>query len=334
MQEIANKYFEGRATDEELEQLLRWLREKENRRVFDKFSLVWQSSLDRDYFPDGGRGSWNRLQMQLWQKSFKKWQSTKKIEKFFRYAAIFFFVLSIGSLIWYFTHKPVLAPETYTTVGADKGQVSKVQLPDGTKVWINSGSEISYNNYFAASHRNIKIKGEAYFDVAKNENIPMIIECGQVNVKVTGTRLNINSFSVENNIEVVLEEGSVELANINDNATLYKLNPGNKLLFSSKEYKISVLEVNTSKYTSWKDGIINLYDLTMEEVVMRLNTRYNQQFEIDPAVKNFKYTFTIKNEQLHEILQLMEKITPIIIEQKEEIISIKIDKNKMEKIEG
>jgi len=333
MQEIANKYFEGRATDEELEQLLRWLRKKENRIVFDKFRLVWQSSHERDYFPNGGRESWNRLQMQLWQKSFKTWQSTKKIEKLFRYAAIFFFVLSIGSLTWYFTHKSVHIPETYTTVAADKGHISKVQLPDGTKVWINSGSEISYNNHFASLHRNIRIKGEAYFDVAKNENIPMIIECGQVNVKVTGTSLNINSYSGENDIEVVLEEGSVELTNINDNATLYKLHPGNRLLFS-RECKISVFDVNTYKYTSWKDGIINLYDLTMEEVIMRLNSRYNQKFEIDPAVKNFKYTFTIKNEQLHEILQLMEKITPIIIEQKGDIVFIKIDKNKMKKVEG
>ena len=238
MQEIAFKYFEGRATEEELDQLLVWLRKKENRIVFDKFRLVWQSSLERDYFPDGGTKSWNRLQAQLWQKSFKKWQSTKKIDIFFRYAAIFFFVLAIGSLTWYFIHRPVEVPETFTTIAADKGHVSKVQLPDGSKVWINSGSEISYNNLFASSHRNLKIKGEAYFDVAKKENIPMIIDCGEVNVKVKGTSFNINSYSWEKDIEVVLEEGSVELTDITDNTTLYKLNPGNRLLFSKEENKL------------------------------------------------------------------------------------------------
>lgn len=334
MKEIAFKYFEGRATEEELGQLLEWLRKKENRIVFDKFRLVWQSSLERECFPDGGTESWNRLQAQLWQKSFKKWQSTKSIDTFFRYAAIFFFVLAIGSLAWYFTHRPVEVPETYTTIAADKGHVSKVQLPDGSKVWINSGSEISYNNLFAASHRNLNIKGEAYFNVAKNENIPMVINCGEVNVKVTGTSFNINSYSWEKDIEVVLEEGSVELTGINNNSTLYKLNPGKRLLFSKDNSKITVSETNTIKYTSWKDGVMNLYDLTMEEVLMRLNTRYNQKFEIDPAVKNFKYTFTIKNEPLHEILQLMEKITPVIIEQKGEIIAIKVDKNKMRRVEG
>jgi ferric-dicitrate binding protein FerR (iron transport regulator) len=334
MKEIAFKYFEGLATEKELEQLLEWLRKKENRIVFDKFRLVWQSSLEREYFPDGGREIWNRIQAQLWQKSFKKWQSTKKIDTFFKYAAIFFFVLAIGSLTWYFTHRPVEVPETFTTVAADKGHVSKVQLPDGSKVWINSGSEISYNNLFASSNRNIKIKGEAYFDVAKNENIPMIINCGEVNVKVTGTSFNINNYSWEKDIEVVLEAGSVEMTNITDNSTLYRLNPGNRLLFSKKENKITVSEANTAKYTSWKDGIMNLYDLTMEEVLMRLNTRYNQKFEIDSAVKDFKYTFTIKNEPLHEILHLMEKITPVIIKQKGEIISIKVDKNKMKRVEG
>lgn len=334
MKEIAFNYFEGRATDEELEKLLEWLREKENRIVLDKFRLVWQESLEQDYFPGGGRESWNRLQAQLWQKSFLKWQSMRKTERFFRYAAIFFFVISIGSIAWYFIHRPVEVSEAYTTVAADKGQVSKVQLPDGTKVWINSGSEISYNNFFASSHRNLKIKGEAYFDVAKNENIPMIINCGEVNVKVTGTSFNINSYKWEKDIEVVLEEGSVELMGVADNRVLYKLNPGNRLLFNKQDDKIKVLEANTTKYTSWKDGIMNLYDLSMEEVLMRLNTRYNQKFEIDTAVKNFKYTFTIKNEPLHEILQLMEKITPVIVEQKGEIIFIKADKNKIKGIGG
>ena len=334
MKKIAFNYFEGRATDEELEKLLEWLREKENRIVLDKFRLVWQESLEQDYFPGGGRGSWTRLQAQLWQKSFSKWQSMRKTERFFRYAAIFFFVISLGSMALYFTHRPVEVPEAYTTVTADKGQVSKVQLPDGTKVWINSGSEISYNNFFASSHRNLKIKGEAYFDVAKNENIPMIIGCGEVNIKVTGTSFNVNSYSWKENIEVVLEEGSVELIGIADNRALYKLNPGNRLLFNKQDDKIKVLEANTTKYTSWKDGIMNLYDLSMEEVLMRLNTRYNQKFEIDTAVKNFKYTYTIKNEPLHEILQLMEKITPVIVEQKGEIIFIKADKNKIKGIGG
>ncbi len=334
MQEIANKYFEGIATEEELKQLLGWLRKKENRIVFNKFRLVWQSSLEPDYFPDGGRESWNHLQTHLLQKSFTKWQSTRNVEKFFRYAAIFFFVLSLGSMVWYFTHQPVRISETFTTVTADKGQVAKVQLPDASEVWINSGSEISYNNFFASSHRYIQIKGEAYFNVAKNENIPMIINCGKINVKVTGTSFNINSYTWEKDIEVVLEKGSVEITNVGDNKELCKLNPGTRLLFDKENHNISVAEVNTTKYTSWKDGVMNLYDLTMEEVLMRLHTRYNQRFEIDPAVKQFKYTFTIKNEPLHEILQLMEKITPVIIEQRGDIITIKVDKDKIKKVEG
>ena len=272
MKKIAFNYFEGRATDEELEKLLEWLREKENRIVLDKFRLVWQESLEQDYFPGGGREFWNRLQAQLCQKSFLKWQSMRKTERFFKYAAIFFFVISIGSIAWHFTHRPVEISEAYTTVTADKGQVSKVQLPDGTKVWINSGSEISYNNFFASSHRNLKIKGEAYFDVAKNENIPMIIGCGKVNIKVTGTSFNVNSYSWKENIEVVLEEGSVELIGIADNRALYKLNPGNRLLFNKQDDKIKVLAANTTKYTSWKDGIMNLYDMYMEECLMRLST--------------------------------------------------------------
>ena len=94
-----------------------------------------------------------------------------------------------------------------------------------------------------------------------------------------------------------------------------------------------VSEVNTSRYTSWKDGIINFYNLNLEEVVMRLETRYNQKFEYDAEVKDNLYTFTIKNEPLHEILRLMENITPIKAEQKDELITIKLDKNKKREVE-
>src|SRR5690554_6798377 len=106
MKETAYKYFENRATDAELKQLLHWLRKKENRIVFNSYRLDWKKSLEPDQFPGGGEESWNRIQAQLWQKSYNRWQESRKIQQFFRYAAIFFFVLSIGTLSWYFIKQP------------------------------------------------------------------------------------------------------------------------------------------------------------------------------------------------------------------------------------
>lgn len=329
MKDTAFKYFEGRATEAEQEQLLNWLRKKENRIVFNSFRLDWKKSLESGRFPAGGDESWQKLQAVLGQKSYNRWQETRRVQQFFRVAAIFFFVVAIGTLAWYFTQQPPAIPETYTTVIAENGQISKVKLPDGSQVWLNSGSEIAYNNFFSAQNRDITLKGEAYFDVTKNEDLPLVVDCSGLKVKVLGTRFNVNAYAENNSAEVVLEEGSVELLSTGAEDAFYRMEPNEKVELNLETRKYNTSVVNTRRYTSWREGIQNIYDLPMEEVVKRLEKRYNQQFELTPEVKKLRYTFTIENESLEDILKLMERITPVKATQKEEVIKIEIDTNKM-----
>jgi ferric-dicitrate binding protein FerR (iron transport regulator) len=332
MKETACKYFEGRATDAELEQLLHWLRKKENRIVFNSYRLDWKNGLKSNRFPGGGEESWHELQAALGQKSYNRWQKTRKMEQFFRVAAIFFFVISLGSMAYYFMRQAEPLPEIYTSVLADNGQISKVELPDGSVVWLNSGSKITYNNYFSANNRELTLTGEAYFDVQRNETMPMLVSCEGLKVKVLGTRFNINSFNVENAVEVVLEEGSVELINTTINDNFYRMKPGERVNVDLETSQYSARMVNTTRYTSWREGVINIYDLSIEDLVRRLEKRYNQKFELAPEVKELRYTFTIENEPLEDVLKLMERITPVKVKQTDETIKIDIDKRKMREV--
>lgn len=332
MKETAFKYFEGRATDAELEQLLHWLRNKENRIVFNRFRLDWKNSLNKDRFPGGGGESWNKLQAELGQKSYKSWQKSRRMEQFFRVAAIFFFVVSIGSLIWFFTQQPKNISETYTRVMAENGQISKVELPDGSLVWLNAGSQITYNNFFSTENREVALSGEAYFDVTKNETLPMVVDCSGLKVKVLGTRFNVNAYETENTAEVVLEEGAIELFNAKSNTGFYRMKPGERVNINLETNQYAAGMVNTARYTSWREGIVNIYDLSIEDLVKRLEKRYNQQFELAPEVKDFRYTFTIENEPLEDVLKLMERITPVKVEQTDETIKIELDKKKIREV--
>lgn len=332
MKETAFKYFEGQATDAELEQLLDWLRKKENRIVFNSYRLDWKNGLKTNLFPGGGEESWHELQAALGQKSYNRWQATRKMEQFFRVAAIFFFVISLGTMAFYFLQQTEPLPETYTSVMADKGQISKVELPDGSLVWLNSGSKIIYNNYFSANNRNVTLTGEAYFDVQTNENLPMFISCNGLQVKVLGTRFNVNSFKAEHIVEVVLEEGAVELINTITSDNFYRMNPGESVNVNLETSQYSARMVNTTRYTSWREGIVNIYDLSIEDLVRRLEKRYNQKFELTPEVKELRYTFTIENEPLEDVLKLMERITPVKVKQTDETIKIDIDKRKMREV--
>ena len=329
MENTSKKYFEGNASQDEQKQLLEWLRRKGNRAAFNNYKTEWRNSLKNDQFPGGGEESWNRLQANLWQKDFISLQNRKNIFMISKIAAIFFFLVSVGSLVYYNINESHQVPEKFSSVFTENGQLSKIQLSDGTLVWLNSGSEIQYSNHYASSNRNIRLTGEAYFDVTGNKELPMIIDCGSVKIKVRGTRFNINAYKTNNSIDVTLEDGEVELIESNSGNSFYNMKPGEKANVSTGTSKFSVNTVNTSRYTSWKDGIIHIYNLPLEQVVKQLEKRYNQKFELTPEITQIKYTFTIQNESLDEVINLIEKITPVKAEQKDNVIMLKGDNMKM-----
>lgn len=321
MKDIIQRYLEGRANETEMKALLEWLRKKENHLVFHKFRLDWKKSLDRDSYPAESRDSWSRLQEQLARKSFIDLQRTRRLQFISRVAAIFFFMVSLGLMAYFITNREEKATEVYTRVYAENGQISKVELPDGSLVWLNSGSELKYSNEFATENRHVQLTGEAYFQVAKNAVLPLMVDCGELQVKVTGTQFNVTAFPECGFIDVVLEHGAVQLLNTEEGSLSYSLKPGEHARFNTNSRKIKVANVNPARFTSWKEGIINIYNQPLEDVVKRLELRYNQKFRIDPEIKDIRYTFTIKNEPLGDILLLMEKITPVkAVQEKDEIL--------------
>lgn len=333
MKIIITKYLEGHATDGEQAKLLAWLRDKDNRLAFNKQKFDWKKGFSKEFLSEGSELSWYAVQDQLLRDNYSGWRSSRKINQFFRIAAIFFFVVSLGSAVYFISNQPVIASEFFTSVVAENGQISKVLLPDGSTVWLNSGSEISYSNLFAAENRTIDLQGEAYFQVTRNEEMPLIVNSGELQVKVLGTKFNVAAYTESEIIKVVLESGSVELLNSNEEKFQYNLKSGELACFTKAGRKLTVHEVNTVKYTSWKDGMINIYNQPLEELLERLGKRYNQKFVYPEALKGYHFTFTIKNESLHEIIAVMEKIAPIKTKQKGDIIEFELDKKRQKAVD-
>ncbi len=328
MKEIITKYFEGVASKAEQTQLLEWLRDKKNRLIFDGLKLDWEKNSKNRNLPKGSENIWLAIQDQMLQKSYHRWQQSRRTNMFFRIAAVFFFVISLGIASIFFLEKEDPRAELYTNIVAEKGQISKVVLPDGSEVWLNSGSEIIYNNLFAEDNRNLELTGEAYFQVKRNPELPLVVSNGEVQVKVLGTKFNVAAYPESDKIQIVLEAGKVDLLAAKDASSLYSMKPGELASYDKTKRNITVSNVNTIKFTSWKDGIINIYNQTLEELVERLEKRYNQQFDYDEEIKNYHFTFTIKNEPLDQIIKLMEQIAPITVEQKADVVVFKRDKMK------
>ena len=237
------------------------------------------------------------------RKQLDKKSKTFRVNSFFKYAAVFIIAIGISSL--YFYSQPKINLDTrFTTAIADNGQISKVILPDESVVWLNSGSKITYNNNFAINNREINLIGQAFFQVTKNRNLPLKVFCKDLEVKVVGTRFDVNAYPEDKNVRVVLEKGKVEMMNSQSGSFYTELKPGEMGLFDPSTGKVSLGKVNLHKFISWKDGILVFRDDPMTEVIPMLQRRYDINIEVkQPKIFNSVFTATIKDETLEEIFQ-------------------------------
>ena len=333
MKSIIKKYLSGESTAPEQNKLLDWLREHDNLAEFQQIKKDWKHEVRTEDIPSGYLSDWNKIQNKLFGQMQTEMQHTRRLLSYFRYAAVILILISISALVYTFSHPRPSDKLIYTTVAADFGQISKVVLPDSTVIWINSGSTITYNNQFSENNRNVELVGEAFFKVRKNKNLPMIVKSSGLQVKVLGTEFCVTAYPEEKNVQVVLEKGSIELTTPEISKFKQIMTPGELASFDKQKKQLTLSSVNTGLYTSWKDGIINIYNMPLREVVIRLEKRYNQKFMVDRAIRHLPYTFTIKNENLNTILSLMEKITPLDAIQHGNIIELKYNKYKKNQTE-
>lgn len=331
MESIIKKYLEGKCSDEEQKILLQWIRVEENLNEFQRIKQECAVEVGKESIPSMFVQDWKTIQNKMLEKLHQEAQQKQRTLNFFRYAAILMVLLALPSLLYNFLQKPVSAPLVYTTVAADYGQISKVVLPDSTVIWVNSGSTIKYNNQFSNTNRDIELIGEAFFKVQHNAKIPLTVSSSVLQIKVLGTEFSVSAYPEEANIQVILEKGKVELTYTSDSQFKQEMKPGELASFNIEQKKLSIDTVNTNLYTSWKDGLINIYNLSLSELVLRLEKRYNQKFLVDEKIKNLPYTFTIKNEDLSSVLSLMEKITPVDVVQHGNVIELKYNQNKVTK---
>ncbi len=182
------------------------------------------------------------------------------------------------------------------------------QLPDGSKGVLNSGSSIEYSVPFT-NNRNIKLAGEAYFDVEHSENYPFIVTANQLELKVLGTWFNVYAYPEVNKTEVILEEGKVECL-IGARRKKIIMNVDERIVLLNG--KITRSKVNAKKFTAWKNGQLVFRGDSMEEVARRLARWYSIEVEIaNDEIRSYSFRGTFDNDPLEEVLRLLKMTSPI-----------------------
>jgi len=211
---------------------------------------------------------------------------------------------------------------SYTKIISPKGNKTQIILPDSSRVWLNSGSELSYSSAYSCENREVYMKGECFFEVAKDASHPFKVHGSRFQVKVFGTRFNVNEDERTDKADVILVSGKVTVLNLHEKV-ISKLAPGQQLVYSNGSYKIQKAE-NINAQTAWVNNMLIFDNQPFEEVIHYLEKWYGVKIQLDPNLyHNHYYTFKVKTESLREVLDLISVITPINYKIEGEKVTIK-----------
>jgi ferric-dicitrate binding protein FerR (iron transport regulator) len=223
---------------------------------------------------------------------------------------------------------PVAQP---SEVATRNGSRTSLYLPDGTHVWLNAGSRITYNKNFGAATREVDLSGEAFFDVAHNPASPFIIHTSRIDIRVLGTSFNVKSYPADKTTETVLIHGSIEVAVHNKVNEKFILKPNEKLVVGSDEPSImrhrpvaaatvqqadTLVRVQQPTYervtgaileTSWVRGQLAFQDEAFDGLALKLERWYGVTIRFaDPRLRTLRFTGTFRDETIVEALDALK----------------------------
>ena len=306
---LFSRFFFGIATENERKEIF------ESEESQEMLQQKWNLSSDYSELDESDK---NRMlfniKEQIYENEIAKNNKIKFFKKIQKYAAIFL----IGSLIGgYFLYQNLSEEQVaYITFENPKGETSVFILPDGSKVRLNAESKLVYPSKFDKNIREIKLQGEAYFEVTKDVKKPFIVKTSEIEIKVLGTSFNVSAFPNEETIEATLVTGKISISDTRLKKSKkhdFVMYPNHNASFNIKKREFVVDKVDTKKYISWTEGKLIFEDESFSEIKRKLERKYNVKFVSGTELlNNYKYNITITDESIESILNLLQKTTPIV----------------------
>lgn len=184
---------------------------------------------------------------------------------------------------------------------AERGKRLTLQLSDGTRVYLNSGSSIEFPQRFVGQTREVRLEGEAFFEVAKDPTSPFIIHSNDIQTTVLGTSFNVNSYQENAQIKISVKSGKVKVDSKEHGVIL---GAHQQAVFDKKTKNIQKQAISSDGLFAWKDGVIEFRDQQMDQVITTLERWYGVEFILEnQLIKNCHLTATYKNEPLGAVLE-------------------------------
>lgn len=203
----------------------------------------------------------------------------------------------------------------YNELRTPAGGTYNLKLADGTEVWLNAGSSLKFPVKFSDSIRKVYLTGEGYFDVTHTGS-PFIVSLNDADVRVLGTSFNISAYPDEQEVVTTLVKGKVSFEVASSAATSknsHILSPGQQAVMTTSESNVEIKAVNTSNYTSWKEGKLEFNNEDLELVMKKMSRWYNFKFSFEnKAAENYHFTARFNREDsISDILNMLELTTNV-----------------------
>ncbi|MEN7549479.1 FecR domain-containing protein [Rapidithrix thailandica] len=319
-QELLKKYIEGKAGREETKQLLDYLIAHPDEKVPGFVEQVWKEA--------NAQTGEEAMYEEIFQNLEQKIQTPKPVNFSARHRhlpkrrnpLIYWFTIAASLTVLLVSvylinqslqpqKKDVVSkpqPEVVTHANPE-GQKTQFYLPDGSSVWLNAGSTLRFQKSFEGKTRDVKLEGEAYFEVQHNPAKPFRVHSEKVVTEALGTSFNVRAYPEESKVNVALNTGKVRVDydEEDDSGQNLVLKPGDGAIFNKEKRSLQSFQFNPKKEFGWKEGLILFEQASFDEVFDELKRWYGVEFTFisQPQDPNWKYTGEFEKQPLSNVLQ-------------------------------
>jgi len=370
---LITRYLENKCTLEEKHQLYELLTSSDNERLFKDvlFShlIEFQGGQDENHSVDFAR-IYNELlseierretresERQLLQKRIKV---KRLVFKGISIAAVFCIAFFLGAI--FNRHRNIIDPvqsiaATYNEIKVPLGARSEIRLSDGTEVMLNAGSSIKYRSDYNSLNRDLVLEGEAYFKVARNIDIPLVVNAGNINIRATGTEFNVKAYSDESIIETTLVTGKVEISQKGNNNKdrILVLEPNQKAIYACQSDQLTLEKIkeieplavkpakiitdkllvssktDVEQVTAWTKNKLIIRSENLESLCTKLQRKYNVTFVFkDEEIKKHRFSGVLLDETFQQVMDVIKLTAPVDYLLNGKTVLMFLDKEQAEK---
>jgi ferric-dicitrate binding protein FerR (iron transport regulator) len=224
-------------------------------------------------------------------------------------AALVPFIIFVGFGIYLNIQTGIFSTPVYTEIHIPNGEKARILFQDGSEVFLNADTRISYPQKFGLWRRNVHLQGEAYFNIASNRR-RFVVHLGDMSVEVLGTSFNVNARENSDNVSITLDEGEIVF---NTPINSYSLSTGQEVVHNRVTGESHILALaRTSNRSLWKSGIIFMDNMPLTNVLEVLERRFDVRFDVkDADALRYSYTLTSRQNSVEGVLEEMQRIAPV-----------------------